>query len=77
MTVLNGHIHQIVQKVEGNVSFTPRPVHRLPATRTWHSPSPGPMKVPSGELHKVLGIASVNFVRGSEPLAIIDTPLAG
>jgi 3',5'-cyclic AMP phosphodiesterase CpdA len=77
VTVLNGHIHQIVQKVEGNVSFHTARSTAFPQPAPGTAPSPGPMKVPSGELLKVLGIASVNFVRGSEPLAVIDTPLAG
>ena len=77
MTVLNGHIHQIIQKVEGNVAFHTARSTAFPQPAPGTAPSPGPMKVPAGELRKVLGIASVNFVRGSEPLAIIDTPLAG
>ena len=76
VTVLNGHIHQIIQKVEGNVSFHTARSTAFPQPAPGTAPSPGPMKVPAGELRKVLGITSVNFVRGSEPLAIIDTPLA-
>ncbi|GLS23248.1 metallophosphoesterase [Labrys miyagiensis] len=77
VTVLNGHIHQVMQKVEGNVAFhTARSTAFVqPAPGT--APSPGPMKVPAGDLRKMLGIATVDFVQGSEPLAIIDRPLAG
>ena len=35
------------------------------------------MKVPDDKLRSVLGIASVSFVQGNKPLAIIDTPLQG
>ena len=37
--------------------------------------SPGPVKVPAGELRKLLGVTTVNFVQGRKPLAIVDTPL--
>jgi hypothetical protein len=40
------------------------------------SPAPGPMKVPRGRLHSVLGVADVNYVRGKSPLAVIETPLS-
>ncbi|SON56615.1 cyclic 3',5'-adenosine monophosphate phosphodiesterase [Hartmannibacter diazotrophicus] len=77
VTVLNGHIHQVMQKVEGNVSFHTARSTAFPQPVPGTAPSPGPMKVPEGELRKLLGITSVNFVRGGDPLAIIDTPLAG
>ncbi|WP_336492050.1 metallophosphoesterase family protein [Methylobacterium nigriterrae] len=77
VTVLNGHIHQIVQKVEGSVTFHTARSTAFPQPAPGTAPSPGPMKVPAGDLRKFLGIASVNVVRGGEPLAIIDTPLAG
>jgi 3',5'-cyclic AMP phosphodiesterase CpdA len=77
VTVLNGHIHQIVQKVEGNVSFhTARSTAFLqPAPGT--APSPGPVKVEDAKLRSVLGTTSINFVRGNQRLAIVDTTLAG
>ncbi|MDR7039608.1 3',5'-cyclic AMP phosphodiesterase CpdA [Methylobacterium sp. BE186] len=77
VTVLNGHIHQIIQKVEGNVAFHTSRSTAFPQPAPGTAPSPGPMKVPAGELRGVLGITSVSLVRGSEPLAIIDTPLSG
>ncbi|WP_448954455.1 metallophosphoesterase family protein [Labrys neptuniae] len=77
VTVLNGHIHQVMQKVEGNVAFHTARSTAFVQPAPGAAPSPGPMKVPAGELRKLLGITTVNFVRGSEPLAIVDTPLAG
>jgi len=79
LTVLNGHIHQVMQKIEGNATFPHRAVHRLPAGRrpVRAASSPGPMKVEDAKLRSMLGIASVNFVQNQEKLAIIDTPLAG
>ncbi|WP_430911606.1 metallophosphoesterase family protein [Methylobacterium sp. sgz302541] len=77
VTVLNGHIHQIIQKVEGTVAFHTARSTAFPQPAPGTAPSPGPMKLPAGELRKVLGVASVSFVRGGEPLAIVDTPLVG
>jgi len=77
VTVLNGHIHQIVQKVEGNMTFhTARSTaFRQPAPGT--APSPGPMTVPADQLRSVLGITSVDVRMGDKPLAVTDTTLAG
>ena len=77
VTVLNGHIHQVMQKVEGNVAFhTARSTAFLqPVPGT--APAPGPVKVADDKLRSVLGIADVTFKRGQQRLAIIDTPLQG
>jgi Icc protein len=75
VTVLNGHIHQIVQKVEGNVSFHTARSTAFPQPAPGTAPSPGPMKVPAEQLQSVLGVRTVNYVRGKSPLAVIDTPL--
>jgi Icc protein len=77
VTVLNGHIHQVMQKVEGNVSFHTARSTAFPQPAPGSAPSPGPMKVAAGDLGKYLGVAIVDFVRGGEPLAIIDKPLVG
>jgi 3',5'-cyclic-AMP phosphodiesterase len=78
VTVLNGHIHQTMQKVEGNITFHtacstafPQPAPGTPGA------SPGPMKVPDDKLRSMLGITDVNFVRGSHSLAIVDSTLQG
>ena len=77
VTVLNGHIHQVMQKVEGNVTFHTARSTAFPQPAPGTAPSPGPMKVEDAKLRSVLGIASVNFKQGDQRLAIIDTPLAG
>ena len=77
VTVLNGHIHQVMQKVEGNVTFHTARSTAFPQPAPGTAPSPGPMKVEDAKLRSLLGIASVNFKRGDQRLAIIDTPLAG
>jgi hypothetical protein len=75
VTVLNGHIHQIIQKVEGNVAFHTARSTAFPQPAPGAAPSPGPMKVEDAKLRSVLGIASINFVPGQQRLAIVDTPL--
>jgi 3',5'-cyclic AMP phosphodiesterase CpdA len=77
VTVLNGHIHQVMQKVEGNVTFHTARSTAFPQPAPGSAPSPGPMKVADDKLRSFLGIASINFQQGKERLAIIDTPLAG
>jgi len=75
VTVLNGHIHQIMQKVEGNVTFHTARSTAFPQPAPGTAPSPGPMKVPSDQLEKMLGIASITFKQNEQRLAIVDSPL--
>jgi 3',5'-cyclic AMP phosphodiesterase CpdA len=75
VTVLNGHIHQVMQKVEGNVAFHTALSTAFPQPAPGTAPSPGPMKVPDDKLRSLLGITDVKFVRGQQRLAIIDKPL--
>ncbi len=77
VTVLNGHIHQTMLKVEGNVTFHTAMSTAFPQPQPGTAPSPGPMKVPAEKLSSVLGITDVNYVRGKHSLAIIDSALAG
>src|SRR5437016_5081367 len=75
VTVLNGHIHQIMQKVEGNVTFHTAMSTAFPQPAPGTAPSPGPLKVADDKLRSVLGITDVTFKRGQQRLAIIDEPL--
>jgi 3',5'-cyclic AMP phosphodiesterase CpdA len=77
VTVLNGHIHQVMQKVEGNVAFHTAMSTAFPQPAPGTAPSPGPMKVADDKLRSLLGISDINFVRGQQRLAIIDKPLQG
>jgi Icc protein len=77
VTVLNGHIHQVMQKVEGHVAFHTARSTAFPQGVPGVAKAPGPMGVPPGELKNYLGTAKVSFVTAKEPLAIVDTPLAG
>jgi 3',5'-cyclic AMP phosphodiesterase CpdA len=77
VTVLNGHIHQVLQKVEGNVSFHTAMSTAFPQPQPGAAPSPGPIKdVPAGKLRSLLGLTKVNYVEGNKALAIIDSNLA-
>jgi 3',5'-cyclic-AMP phosphodiesterase len=76
VTVLNGHIHQVLQKVEGNVAFHTARSTAFPQPAPGTAPSPGPLKVPPGELRNYLGIASVTYIENRKSLAIVDTPLS-
>ncbi|MDR3421861.1 MAG: metallophosphoesterase [Xanthobacteraceae bacterium] len=75
VTVLNGHIHQVMQKVEGNVTFHTARSTAFPQPAPGAAPSPGPMKVADDKLRSMLGIADVTFRQGEQRLAIVDTPL--
>jgi 3',5'-cyclic-AMP phosphodiesterase len=75
VTVLNGHIHQTMQKVEGNVTFHTAASTAFPQPRPGTAPSPGPMKVPAEQLRGLLGLTDVNYVRGHHALAVVDSDL--
>jgi 3',5'-cyclic-AMP phosphodiesterase len=75
VTVLNGHIHQTMQKVEGNVTFHTAMSTAFPQPQPGSAPSPGPMKVPDDQLRKVLGITDVSYTRGQHALAVVDSTL--
>ena len=75
VTVLNGHIHQVVQKVEGNVSFHTATSTAFPQPAPGTAPSAGPMVVPAGKLKSVLGVTELKYIGRRGPLAIIDSSL--
>jgi Icc protein len=75
VTVLNGHIHQVLQKVEGTVSFHTALSTAFPQPAPGTAPAPGPLKVAPGQLQSLLGVTDVNFVVGNKPLAMISRPL--
>lgn len=75
VTVLNGHIHQTMQKVEGNIAFHTACSTAFPQPQPGQADSPGPMKVPAEKLRSLLGITDVNFIRGKHTLAIVDSSL--
>ena len=75
VTVLNGHIHQTMQKVEGKVTFHTATSTAFPQPQPGKADSPGPMKVPAEQLRSLLGITDVNYTRSQHSLAIADSSL--
>jgi 3',5'-cyclic AMP phosphodiesterase CpdA len=76
VTVLNGHIHQIVQKVEGNVTFHTARSSAYPQPAAGEGAGPGPLKVPADQLAAMLGVTTVSTVRHPRALMLNDTTLA-
>ena len=78
VTVLNGHIHQIIQKVEGNITFHTARSTSFLQPAPGEGTSPGPIKAPDGRsLRDYLGITDVNVAEGSHPFTLIDSTLSG
>ena len=75
VTVLNGHIHQTMQKVEGNITFHTAASTAFPQPHPGEAASPGPMKVPAERLRALLGLTSVKYIQGTHSLAIVDSSL--
>ncbi len=75
VTVLNGHIHQVVQKVEGNVSYQTAMSTAFPQPAAGQGPAPGPMKVPTDKLRGVLGIRQID-IAPPKTAAVTDVTLA-
>ena len=76
VTVLNGHIHQIVQKVEGNISFQTARSTAYPQPEAGKAKAPGPLAVPADQLKQMLGLRAVSYEEGAHPLSVSDTMLA-
>ena len=75
VTLLNGHIHQIQQKIEGNMTFYTARGTAYPQPQPGAAPTPGPLTVPAGQLASYLGIREVKEVSVKGPLAVTDTSL--
>jgi 3',5'-cyclic AMP phosphodiesterase CpdA len=76
VTVLNGHIHQIVQKVEGNITFHTARSTAYPQPAVGEGAGPGPLKVPADELRRRLGVTTVSIATPRGPLALSDATIA-
>ena len=75
VTVLNGHIHQVLQKVEGTVTFHTARSTAFPQPAPGTAPGPGPMKIPEEQARPMLGMREVRYTVGASPLAVIDSSL--
>ncbi len=76
VTVLNGHIHQVLSKVDGNVTFFTADSTAFPQPKPGSDAKPHPLVVPAGELGSHLGVRTVSVVSGSKPIAVADESLA-
>jgi 3',5'-cyclic AMP phosphodiesterase CpdA len=76
VTVLNGHVHQTMKKVEGAVTFHTARSTAFPQPEPGKAPKPGPMKVDTGQLRALLGTCDVTYAEGETSLAIVDSTLA-
>jgi 3',5'-cyclic AMP phosphodiesterase CpdA len=77
VTVLNGHIHQIVQKVEGNMTFQTARSTAYPQPEAGKAKAPGPLAVPADQLKQMLGLRAITYAEGAHPLTLNDATLAG
>jgi 3',5'-cyclic AMP phosphodiesterase CpdA len=75
VTVLNGHIHQVLQKVEGNVTFHTAASTAYPQPAPGDAPAPGPLRVVPEQLLSSLGVRQVNYVARSGAPVIVDAQL--
>lgn len=76
VTILNGHIHQIAQKVEGRIAFHTARSTAYPQPAPGTAPSPGPLKVPAEQLQSFIGVTDAIFRRGEGRIALIDSTLS-
>jgi Icc protein len=76
VTVLNGHIHQAMQKIEGKVTFHTACSTAFPQPAPGKAASPGPIKdIPAEKLRGVLGVSTINYASTKNSLAIVDPTL--
>ena len=75
VTVLNGHIHQIVSKVEGNITFHTARSTTYPQPTTGKGPGPMPLTVPRNQLSRMLGVTGINILRHPLKATLADTTL--
>jgi 3',5'-cyclic-AMP phosphodiesterase len=76
VTVLNGHIHQVLRKVEGTIAFHTAMSTAFPQPAPGSAPAPGPMKIPEAEARRMIGVTDVTYVPGRHPLAVVDSTLS-
>ena len=75
VTCLNGHVHQIFSKTEGNVTFYSGTTTAYPLPHPGDGPAPKPVTLPAGKLHDALGIREVSYTKGQTALALKEATL--
>jgi 3',5'-cyclic AMP phosphodiesterase CpdA len=76
VTCLNGHVHQLFSKTEGNVTFHSATTTAYPLPAPGQAPAPTPQVLPAGHLKEALGIRTVTYKTGTSALAVTDQRLA-
>jgi hypothetical protein len=76
VTCLNGHVHQLFSKTEGNVTFNSGTTTAYPLPPPGDGPAPKPTTLPAGKLHNALGIGQVTYTKGQQALALKEQPLS-
>jgi 3',5'-cyclic-AMP phosphodiesterase len=76
VTVLNGHIHQVLRKVEGTIAFHTALSTAFPQPAPGSAPAPGPMKIPEEQARRMIGVTDVTYVPGKQALAVVDSTLS-
>ncbi|MDT5327865.1 MAG: hypothetical protein QOF25_5017 [Mycobacterium sp.] len=75
VTCLNGHVHQVFSKTEGNVRFFSGTTTAYPLPHPGDGPAPKPLTLPAGKLHDALGIREVAYTKGQQALALKERAL--
>jgi 3',5'-cyclic AMP phosphodiesterase CpdA len=75
VTALNGHVHQVFSKTDGNVTFHSATTTAYPLPHPGDGPAPTPQTLPAGKLKSALGIREVTFKSGGHGPAVVDQPL--
>jgi 3',5'-cyclic AMP phosphodiesterase CpdA len=75
VTCLNGHVHQLFSKTEGNVTFHSATTTAYPLPHPGDGTAPKPLTLPAGQLADALGIREVTYVKGQRGLALKEDKL--
>jgi 3',5'-cyclic AMP phosphodiesterase CpdA len=76
VTCLNGHVHQIFTKTEGNVTFYSGTTTAYPLPGPGNGLAPKPVTLPADQLYRALGVREVSYTRGQQSLALKEQKLS-
>jgi 3',5'-cyclic AMP phosphodiesterase CpdA len=68
VTVLNGHIHQVIEHTAGNIRFATANATAYPQPAPGTAPQPGPKTLPHDELLRVIGYRTIELNGGAASL---------